>query len=191
VSGRALVVVAVAVALLAPGCQGPSDSQIACAVLVATPVVFVLATLVQLVLLAMWRRAGAEIVIDLRRQAFAVVPLVGVAIFGGTQPRPATDLWVVAVFVYGASYLALLLVATRAWISLRPQHALIAPHIVPVVVLVVPALIAAGLEGSSSIGELSAMLDVVVGWFGVVPGLLLIALLIEAWTRRPKPKVNE
>lgn len=177
----AILAIAVAFAALGGNCA-PTPHHTGEAVVVAWPIVMLLALGPQVVLLAIWRKARPAIDLDLR--LFAA--WLGLAAFVGLSVAAAADnpwKWLdSAVYLFGMSYVAVLLVATRVVVSTAPKRAVLVPHLVTSVVFV-PYAIALYFDVTLGIPSPEGIF-IVPGYGGLLAGPIHLALLIEAVIRR-------
>jgi len=91
-----------------------------------------------------------------------------------------------AVWLFGCSYTAVLLVATRLALWRDRRRAFTLPHVLPLVIFLVPAAaLALGIlpTGNTRVDDLYIDLYVIPGMGGSVPGGLLAVLMTEALLR--------
>ncbi len=162
---------------------GPSDAEAAAAVLLATPAVVLLAGVLLQALAALWRR----FVPGLRMAwgptllaAAASLLLVPLALAGPESLHGALEWFVAALWLYGTSYVSVLVVTWRIAAFASPAWAFKYAHFVPLGGFVLPAvpLLFAGSESDDFLGYW-----VFPGYAGIVAGILYGIVLIEALVR--------
>lgn len=172
-----------AVALLASGCA-PSHRDTGEAVLIVWPLVILIAALPQFLLIRLWQWRWPDVVINRKRLLVLVGPAITLSV---SMIIAAAAPWTWAphaLWLFGTSYLAVLLLVTRAWLAspLR-AHSVIAPHIVTSVIFIPFAMaLRAGMFETAAID--SAGVFVFPGYGGWVPGGVALLLLAERWLRR-------
>ena len=190
--------------LLLSGC-GPSDEEAARAVMMATPLVYLSGMGVMALMLFLWRELEPRLGINWRPVllGLALACVIGLlSIVGVTTDPPAANSgdtttdgipgvfeWLGhSIFLYGASYLSLLLVSWRIWLWRRPATAFTWAWTPVLFVMMAPcpAMIMFGGEHSAAMRhfeEAALSLWVFPGYAGMVTGPLLLLALIEVWVR--------
>ncbi|MCC6620898.1 MAG: hypothetical protein IT385_06570 [Deltaproteobacteria bacterium] len=179
-------IAALATALAQAGC-GPSPWQAGTSVLLATPIAALVGHLLLLALVHLWRGRQPVLTTSWRTS----VAVGGLALAGGvtlavTGDEPLRDWPAVAIVTFGSSYLAILLLAFRVALALRPARASMIAIVVAAVLTVAPAPLAIARAGDP---ELWYGLWIWPGVYGAPTGILLVALLVEGALRggaRPK-----
>ena len=168
------------VAALAENC-GPTRQQVGEAVVIAWPLVALGVLAVQWGLLALWRKKWPAV----RTPLVAPLLLVAVAtsmslgmIFHAQKPFQWADM---ALWLFGCSYAAVVLLATRIWLFFDVRYPLMGPQILAAVLFVLPAMIVSAIPGPNHT-DLEA-LYIFPGMGGWVPGGLLLATFTEALLR--------
>ncbi len=174
--------------LLSAGC-GPTHRQTGEAALIVWPIVMLLAALPQAVLINMWRWRWPTLEMHWWHLSMssAATGLIAVPMF---LAAPAPWSWTpTALWLFGVSYLTVLLVATRAWIHTGRDHACIGPHVVASVVFIpFAALLRTGVFDGVTFD--SAAYFVLPGYGGWVPGAVAVVLVLECWYRRRANSFN-
>lgn len=166
----------------APVQCGPTPTQEGQAVLVAAPLVVLLALAVQAILIALWRRRWPDVALRPRPVLVVVGLLVGPAVAAALDEGMAEA--VTALWLFGCSYGSLLLVATRILLFFDRRHAAALAHLPPLLLLVGPAVpLALGWVERGRLTDLAERLFVWPGYAGWVTGPLFVGLLIEALWR--------
>lgn len=181
------------------GC-GPTEREAGTAVLCAAPLALAAGLLSLWPLLLLWRRRYPELSFRLLPSLCLFVCLANGAVFRAVFDFPSTEWTWVALWWFGTSYVALLLLVWRFCFELDRRHSFTWSPI-PVMVLYVAPAIYLAFEGSATASAPGWIIDFwsLPGLFGWVPGGLLVLLLIEAVlrTRRrpidpsPNPLVEE
>lgn len=172
-----------AIALLASGCA-PSPRETGEAVLIVWPLVILIAALPQFLLIRLWQWRWPGVVIDWKRLLVLVGPAVTISV---SMIIAATAPWTWAphaLWLFGTSYLAALLLVTRAWLaSPWRAHSVIAPHLVTSAIFIPCAMaLRAGMFETAAIDW--AGFFIFPGYGGWVPGGVALLLLAERWLGR-------
>jgi hypothetical protein len=180
---------AVLIGLVACSMQqcGPTPKESGDAILMVLPLVVASAMAVQWLLLRLWRPAKGSIALDWGRGLI----LCGLLLFPSayaflTDTRPS-EWFVMAYWLFGTSYLAVLLFVTRVWLFFGDARLVFfAPHLALSAIFALPALpLALGLGGKPWQDVAEAMW-IFPGFGGWVPGGLFLVLLVEALWRRSR-----
>jgi len=167
-------------AALAENC-GPTRQEVGQAVVIAWPAVLALTLLVQLGLLAIWRRKWPAVrtpwVSPLLLFAVAVSMSLGMVVHLD-KPWQWSGM---ALWLFGCSYAAVVLLVTRIWLLGDVRFPLVGPHFVAGVLFLGPAVIIAGIPGPSHT-DLEA-LYIFPGMGGWVPAGLFLLTYGEALIR--------
>lgn len=161
---------------------GPTQRETGEAVLIVWPLVILLAALPQGALLATWKKLRPEIELPWARLGLligAAAIMAGFMVVNAEKPwRWATE----ALWLFGCSYGAVLLLATRLWLQGDRRHALVGPHLVASVVFVPYAMTLRGglFDGARFDTE---MVFIVPGYGGWVTGGIALLLGIELFVR--------
>ncbi len=158
---------------------GPTPQQIGEQVLLVAPLVFVLSLGVQWILLRMWQRRRPDVAISWRRNllvAGALLVPAGLALAFGDRRED----WLLAVWGFGSSYGAVLLIATRVFLSIDRPRAFQRSHLVPMVIFLVPAA-ALALGAGAPLSTHAEELFLWPGFLGWITGGLWLGLMVEAW----------
>ncbi len=171
-------------AVILTGIQcGPSDQEIAGGVLIAAPVALALGWLFFRSLAAAVRRHSTEPAWDQRpvRAAIAASAIVAVATAIALSKTGAGKAAVPALWVYSASYLAILAGVWLAWARFDPGRAFTWAWLPVTVLQLVPAaLVAANVMPADWVG----VLWIWPGYFGLVTLVVVAVAWMEA--RRPR-----
>lgn len=166
-----------------PEC-GPTSQDIGRAVLVAQPAVFALGLGLLALVLVVWR--GREVAARWRwppqlALALALTALAGAVALWDVDP----ELVLAALWLYGASYATVLLLAARALLAWAPERAFAFASLAPLAAFGLPAaLLAGGLVEHESLTGWAVDLFVLPGYGGPVPAVLLLLVLGEGLLRR-------
>jgi hypothetical protein len=162
---------------------GPTAQQVGEQVLIVAPLVFLLSLAVQWSLLKLWQKLRPDVALRWRRNLIVagvlLVPAVASFVLGDRTRELSLALW-----LFGCSYTAVLLVATRFLLWWDRPRAFTLSHLLPMLMFVVPAgVLALGLV--DRVGRMNAE-DVFAlpGFGGFVTGGLYLALIVEALIRR-------
>ncbi|MSP62844.1 MAG: hypothetical protein EXR72_21430 [Myxococcales bacterium] len=160
---------------------GPTDQEAGRAVVMVAPLVLLLGFGVQWLLLALWRRRYEEIAL---RWGPNLVLLGIVSGFAAAMitVEPTSLRWAgEALWLFGASYATVLLLATRAFLQFDRRRAFTLPHLAPLLLQVAPAVVLGlGLIGHTDVQE---VLWIFPGFGGWAAGGLYLVLLVEAAIR--------
>jgi hypothetical protein len=167
----------VALAPLLLAACGPSQSQIAGAVLMVTPVVYLLAMCLVMVIHSIWRQILPEVPFGSRRHSIAAGAFALLAIYGLQYADPY--LFGIALWFYGAAVLAWWLLLAR--MTLRSGWGFLWGGMVTTGLLALPMFIALVAERSlrAELVGASIVAYMGLGGLGVVPAIVLIVLVIE------------
>jgi len=179
---RALPPLTLAIPILAAGC-GPTSEQAGGVVLLVAPVAMALSALAVRFLLWLWRPAEK---LPLSSRPALVAAGVCFALGVGAAIRvDGLDEWILlALALFGTSYLAVALVTWRIWLALDRASASTWSFLPATSLLVAPALpLALGLAGDD-FADTVAVIWVYPGYFGLVPLCILVALAAEGVARR-------
>ncbi len=186
--GREFRLTSMIAALALPGC-GPTPEEAGGAVLLVTPVVILAGGVLLWVLFQLWRTGMPVLRFRWRPTLIAagVAALASGLVLAIAHDLDRTLEWIVeAIWAYGTSYAAVLLVAWRIGMfcrrSRRMPDAFAWAHIVPIVLLVLPAL--AMLLGVLVHEDMIVYLWLYPGQTGWIPGCLYALLLVEGGIRR-------
>ncbi len=173
----------VAVIALTAGCA-PSHRETGEAVVIVWPAVLLLASLPQAVLIRLWRTHWPTLAVPTRAlvAAVALASVAAIAMIAGVR---APWEWAPhALWLFGTSYLAVLLVLTRIVIATSWRaHAVIAAHAATSAIFIPFALaLRAGYFDTAAID--SAAFYVMPGYGGWVPAAIALVLWIEWRVRR-------
>ncbi len=170
----------VSAAALTDNC-GPSRQQVGEAVIIAWPLVVFGVLVVQRGLLTLWRKKWPAV----RTPWVAPVLLLAVATSMSLGMIVHVDKpmqWAgMALWLFGCSYAAVVLLTTRVWLFFDVRYAFMGPQLVAALVFVLPAVLIAALPGPAHT-DLEG-LYILPGMGGWVPGGLLIATYAEALIR--------
>lgn len=163
-------------ALLLAAC-GPTDNQVAGAVLLSTPLVYLLAMAVVSAVYGAWQSMRPDLRFGREVHVAAVVGAVVLAGYGGRYAD--ADLLALALWFFGTCVLGLWLLVAR--VTLRSGWGFRWGGIVVTALLAAPMLLALVMpELRRSLVEHMTGIYIFVGGLGVVPGTLLIVMLLEA-----------
>lgn len=167
---------------------GPSPQEVGQQVLIVAPLVFLLSLGVQWLLLRVWQRRWPDLVMRWRRNLSVAAALLVPAGVSLVFAQRTSDL-VLAVWLFGCSYGAVLLLATRFMISVDRRRAFSLPHLLPIALFIVPAAVLA-LGLGDALGKTAETLFIFPGMGGWATGGLFVILIIEAWLRTRRPVEN-
>lgn len=173
----------VAIAALAPSCA-PGHRDTGEAVLIVWPLVMLLSALPQAVLVRMWQWRWPELVIDWR-PFLIFVGMASVVSVSMVMTAAAPWEWAPhALWLFGTSYLAALLVITRVLISFRLRAVSFVPAHAGATMVFIPFAMGlrAGFFETATVDP--AGYFVFPGYGGWVPGAIAVALLLECWYQR-------
>ncbi len=186
---RLLLLLAPAVAATGSrGCScGPTPTEVGRAIVVASPLVLVVAAGLLALLAALWRRRRPT-----AQAPTSAVWLLGAPLVLGAALCLLAHRWspwgigwtAAALSLYGSSQVALALLVWRLWLIRRPESAATGALLVATGLFVLPAAALALGARSRALAEL-----VIAGclWGGVLAIPLLVGLLVEAWLRTQGP----
>ena len=167
---------------LAAGC-GPTPEQAGGVVLLVAPVAMVVAALLVRFLVWLWRPAER---LPLSSRPALIAALACLALGAGAAFRidGLGEYFLIALALFGTSYLAIALVAWRIWMAFDRASASTWSFVPVASLLIAPALpLALGLAGEDFV-DVVAIAWVYPGYFGLVPFCVLVALAAEAVARR-------
>jgi hypothetical protein len=169
--------------LFATGC-GPSPAQVGGAVLIAAPLVVLLTSGLQWLLLRLWNDARAGIELRLGRNLLLSATLLLPALAALTIPR-AFEWSALGLWLFGTSYAGVVLLTTRLWLlgSWWPR-ALFGPHLLALPVFLLPAMALALELAGQGFQHQAESLWIFPGWGGMIAGPLYLLLVGEAFWRR-------
>jgi hypothetical protein len=165
---------------------GPTAEEAGAAVLVASPLVLAAGLLLVWILWRLWRRVLPDVPMDLRPGRWGLAALAVLAVIGIVVGGRSLSEWAgLALWLFGSSYVTLMLVTLRIWLRVRSETAFTWAALPPMGLMVLPALVlCTGL--ADGLLDASTALWMAPGYGGWIPGLLLLALLLEAWLRGRK-----
>ncbi|MBI3074496.1 MAG: hypothetical protein HYY84_20480 [Deltaproteobacteria bacterium] len=180
------VLIGFASLLIGGGVQcGPTGPQAAYAVLAAAPVVFAAGLALTRLVQWLWQRLDPTLSFRLRPHASLFVALLLVAVLTAIKGDRVSRWFGMAFWLYGTSYLSLLLVTLRIWWwRSRPRDLTWAP-VVPLVLTLSPTVPLAFETGARSVvEEIAFLIWVFPGYGGIVTGGVLLVLAVEFAIRR-------
>ncbi len=185
-----------AMAILLTSCTGPSDQDYGQSVLSVAPIVFLVSIGFQYLFFRIWKRKCHTLTMAWLPNLVFLVLLIAVVVlaflFRDIEFRE-TELLVLALVVFGASYLTVLFLVTRIWLFFDHDQVFTWASILTLALYILPAFpMVAGLTEETLIGDFALALWIipgsVLGLFfrnsmianaGVV--ILFLVLLVEAW----------
>jgi hypothetical protein len=160
---------------------GPSPQEVGQQVLIVAPVVFLLSLGVQWILLRVWQRRWPDLVLRWRRNLSVAAALLVPAGLSLVLAERTVEL-PIAVWLFGCSYGAVLLLATRFMISVDRRRAFTLSHLLPIALFLAPAAVLA-LGLANGVGKTAENLYILPGFGGWTTGGLFVAMMIEALVR--------
>ncbi len=185
-----------AIAILLTSCTGPSDQDYGQSVLSVAPVVFLVSIGFQYLFFRIWKRKWHTLTMAWLPNLVFLVLLIAVMVLAfllrDIEFRE-TELLVLALVVFGASYLTVLFLVTRMWLFFDRGQVFTWASILTLSLYILPAFpMVAGLTEETLLGDFALALWIlpgsVLGLFfrnsmianaGVV--ILFLVLLVEAW----------
>lgn len=175
------------------GC-GPTAREAGTAVLCAAPLALIGGLLLLSLLLRLWRRRYPELSLRLLPNLCLLVALANGAVARAWFDWKSTEWTWVALWWFGTSFAAVLLLVWRIWFRIEPRGSFTWSALPAMLLFVAPAIYLA-FEGSTASGPPDWIVDLWVwpGYLGYVPGGMFLILLIEAAIRgrAPKPLADE
>ncbi len=191
---NAFLLLAMAISLTS--CTGPSDQDVGQSVLSVAPVVFLVSIGFQYLFFRIWKRKWHTLTMawlpNLVFLIFLIAVMMLAFLFRDIEFRE-TELLVLALVVFGASYLTVLFLITRIWLFFDHTRVFTWASILTLALYILPAFpMVAGLTEETGIGDLAVVLwvapgsvlrllfgDSMIANAGVV--ILFLVLLAEAW----------
>jgi hypothetical protein len=185
-----------AMAILLSGCTGPSDQDYGQSVLSVAPIVFLVSMGFQYLFFRIWKRKWRALTMSWQPNLIFLILLIAVMVlvflFRDIEFRE-TELLVLALVLFGASYLTVLFLVTRIWLVFDRSKVFTWASILTCALYILPAFpMVAGLTEETPIGDFALALwilpgsvlrlffrDSIIANGGVV--ILFLVLLIEAW----------
>jgi hypothetical protein len=166
---------------------GPTPEEAGSAVLMASPLVLGFGLLLVWVLWQLWRRVQPDLPLDVRPGRWTLAAVSALAVVGLATGGEKAFEWVgLALWLFGASYVALTLVTLRIWLHLRRETAFTWAAVPPILLMVAPALVlCTGLAGG--LMDASMALWMYPGFGGWIASPLFLLLLLEAALRGRRP----
>jgi hypothetical protein len=169
---------------------GPSPSETGQAVLLVAPLVLLGGLLAQALILHLWRRRHDDTLLRWQPTALLLF-LVSIPSVAVLALAHAPMNWAgLALWLFGCSYVSILLVSTRLWMIWDRRNAFALAHLPPLLLFIGPALLmATGLwEGPPT--HKPEDFFVAPGCLGWTTGPLFLALLVEAALRGRRPRTS-
>jgi hypothetical protein len=188
--------VLLAMAILLSGCTGPSDQDYGQSVLSVAPIVFLVSMGFQYLFFRIWKRKWRALTMAWLPNLVFLILLIAVMMLAfllrDIEFRE-TELLVLALVVFGASYLTVLFLITRIWLFFDHTRVFTWASILTLSLYILPAFpMVAGLTEETLIGDFALALwilpgsvlrllfrDSMIANAGVV--ILFLILLVEAW----------
>jgi hypothetical protein len=185
-----------AIALLLTSCNGPSDKDYGQSVLTAAPIVFLISLGFQYLFFRIWKRKWDTLAMSwLPNLIFLILLIVLMLLaflFRDIEFRK-TELLLLALLWFGASYLTVLFLVTRIWLVFDRTNVFTWASVLTLSLYIFPALpMVAGLTEGTIFSDLALAVwilpgsvlgllfrDSIIANGGVV--ILFLALLVEAW----------
>jgi hypothetical protein len=181
--GRVLIAALLLLCAICGSC-GPSPAEEGGAVLLASPLVFLVGLAVLRLFLFLWRPLLGEARMRWRPLAVTFAALLGLAALGGAATGSGGYDWMGTAFLaFGASYLSIVLILFRVLVHSSPANAFTWPPIVVMAVMLLPAPWLA-LGGGAEAADLISMVWVFPGFFGYATLPIAVLMMIELIVRR-------
>ncbi len=166
---------------------GPSVYEASAAVLLATPVVVMLAWLILVGLHRVWERVRPVGKLGWRTPGLLSGLALAMGVFamvGEPSGDSVTEWWLAAFWFFGSSFIAVALLVWRIAFAISPERAARNALSVASAILVLPAVPALSSGAGSTFFEWAIASWVYPGVFGISPLVLLVVLFSEAAVRR-------
>jgi hypothetical protein len=185
-----------AMAISLTSCTGPSDQDYGLAVLSVAPIVFLVSIGFQYLFFRIWKRKWRTLTMSWLPNLVFLILLIAVMVLAfllrDIEFRE-TELLVLALVMFGASYLTVLFLVTRIWLVFDHIRVFTWASILTLALYILPAFpMVAGLTEETWIGDFALALwilpgsvlrllfrDSIIANAGVV--ILFLILLVEAW----------